>query len=341
MEFMSLSINEIKKNLSEHGLRVVGISDSTSLQSEYSRLKNWQDNGYGADMGYMLRDPQLLSEPTKIFSECKSIVSVSLYYGSDPHEPLTEGYARVARYAWGFDYHKVFKIKLKLAQNSLKEFGNCKIFTDSVPLLERALASKSGGFIGNNSMYIQPGVGSYFFLGEILCDFLITPTDNLIKTSTCSTCTKCMDLCPTSALVEKKILDSRRCISYLTIEHKGSFNNEQRKMISDWIFGCDICQDTCPFNAAALKRKNPPDESLLPSINKNLSLIEVLSLTDEDFIKRFQNSPIRRAKRAGLIRNAMAVASNTNFEIPHNLIDLLRKDPSNIVRESVVQYINN
>jgi epoxyqueuosine reductase len=318
-------LQEIAEILSTCGLKVVGITDASTLEQDRNALMQWQAQGFAAGMEYMKRDPALLADPRALLPHAQTVISLALDYGAEPAPPPRHGYGRVARYAWGRDYHLVFKEALALLAEKLTQFGTVRFFADAVPLLERALAARtSGAFIGKNTLAIVPKVGSFFFLAELLCDFeIILPTDRspLVprQMKACGSCTQCMTQCPTGALVAPYSLDARRCISYLTIEHRGAFTEAQATWIGDWIFGCDICQDVCPYNFVSLKKKRPA-HALLQWLDTNrprfqqLCLEEVLALkTNRDFEQFFEGSPILRARRAGLQRNARAVMKNQSL----------------------------
>jgi epoxyqueuosine reductase len=316
-----ITYQEISEILTEYNLKLIGHTDTTSLEIDKQRLSDWQQNGFAAGMEYMKRDPALLSNPSVLFPEAKTVLSISLDYGSEPHLPVQLGYGQVARYAWGRDYHNVFKEVLSIVSDRLKVFGEVRFYSDAVPLLERALAARTGGaFIGKNSLAIIPKQGSLFLMAEIFCSFKITPPNNQPisqnKKNTCGTCTRCISNCPTNAIVTDYVVDAGKCISYLTIEHRGAFTKEQSSMIGDWVFGCDICQDVCPYNFVSLKKKRL-GSTILKWIETNkprfqqLNLEEILSFkTNRQFEDFFQGSPILRARRSGLQRNARAVLLN-------------------------------
>ena len=325
---ISPSIADIGEVFSAYDLKILGVTDADSLSQDRAHLEKWQSNGYAAGMQYMQKPADQLASPVALWPEVKSIISVGLFYGAESLPPIEKGFGRVARYAWRKDYHHVFRENLKSVSTALEKFGGARIFSDSIPLLERAIAAKTGqAFIGKNSLCIVPREGSFFLLGEIFLSFSIkdvvkTPQSST-ETKRCGTCVRCIADCPTGALIEPRVLDANRCISYLTIEHRGPFTAQQSQMIGDWIFGCDICQEVCPYNAPMLKLKKRSSRLLdltsengSPIKNDRLNLLEVLSInSNREFEKRFKDSPILRARRSGLIRNAQAVAANQGMDL--------------------------
>ena len=324
------------------GLDIVSYTDASILEQDREKALAWQNSGYAAEMTYMQRSADLLSNPLMLMPEAKSIIAFCMYYERTQTPVLSRGYGRVARYAWGKDYHKVIKKKLKkLVMNLNNRSGvsfNYRIFSDAVPLLERGLAVKAGlGFIGKNSMLIRPKSGSFFFIAEILCDLEISGGSLPVLSENCGTCNNCKVACPTGAIVDDYIIDANKCISYLTIEKRGMFNYWQREAVKDWIFGCDICQDVCPFNHQSLKKEAPPalkEFSRECGAGPELKLSAILAIrTDENFKRDFSGSAIMRAGREGLLRNAAAVAVNTDAECCiASLEEAFMHDSSEVVR---------
>lgn len=341
----SLALDTLRQLASQVGLTVVAVTGTEDLTSDAERLRRWQEAGYAAEMGYMKRDAGLLSSP-RVFAEwAKSVVMVAVAYERTPREPLKSGFGRVARYAWGRDYHRVLRRRLELlVEHVRKELGAevmSRVFSDSVPLLERALAQRAGiGFIGKNTMLIVPREGSFLFLGEVVWDIVVTGMEEQKrpKALSCGSCSQCICECPTGALVGERVLNASRCISYLTIEKRGALTSEERGWLGDWLFGCDICQDVCPFNVVPLKKRLPADIEDLGrahGVGESLSLVEVLSLRDSRaFEKRFAGTALMRAKREGLLRNAAVVAANTRaVSVASCLVEVSRSDTSPIVRQ--------
>lgn len=241
----------------------------------------------------------------------------------------------VARYAWGADYHEILEGKLMALLDFLREllgdWVKGKACVDTSPILERDFATQAGlGWIGKNTCLINPNSGSFLFLGELLVNVELMP-DEPFSRNHCGKCTRCISACPTAALVAPYQLDARLCISYLTIELRGSIPRRLRPLIGNWVFGCDICQEVCPWNS---KAKLTDEEGFKASPFAKPELLEILSLTEEQFLNRFRKSPIKRAKRSGLIRNAcVAIGNLGEVKAVPLLIKLLFNDPDPVVRE--------
>lgn len=338
-----LPFSALSSLAAEAGLSLLAVSGVGDLVEDGSRLTAWQDAGLAADMSYMKRPAELLASPARLLPSARSIVVVAVFYERSPKEPLATGYGRVARYAWGRDYHRVLRRRLgELVERVERHLGAAvehRFFSDSVPLLERALAVRAGlGFIGKNTMAILPKQGSFFFLGEVLWNLEIEGLPILpVPRSHCGGCTRCLTSCPTNAFTRERTLDAARCISYLTIEKRGALRLSEREALGEWIFGCDICQEVCPFNAAALKRSfgaSVPELSREFGVGPALDLSEVLQLRSDDaFRARFQGTPLMRTKREGLLRNATVVAANTQADRLLPLVmEVANGDSSLVVR---------
>jgi epoxyqueuosine reductase len=344
----TISFEALQSIAAESGLLCVGVTDASDLSEDRVNLEQWQQDGMAAAMKYMERDSTLLSSPRRLLPNCRSIVSFMLPYSNAPHPERPSGFGRIARYAWGRDYHKVFPTLMREFVSRVKSYlgisVNARIFSDAVPLLERGIAKRGGlGFVGKNTLLIRPGIGSFSVLGEILWDLEVVGEAESVKRS-CGSCERCKTGCPTGALVDDYRLDARLCISYLTIEKRGIFTNAETEMIGEWLFGCDLCQDPCPFNHRALKGLVKIGSPLLlpeAGVGALLALDDIFCLKDDrDFVKRFSGTPIIRAKREGLIRNGCAVAANTGLvECLPALRRIAVEDPSLVVRESALQSI--
>jgi epoxyqueuosine reductase len=313
-------LRNIGKIAKELGIILLGVSSPESLKKEEGRLKTWLRNGYGGEMAYLSK-PNLCN-PKALLSEVKSIISFAVPY-KKRDRVYKKGYGQVARYAFGEDYHRVLP---RIAKQLMEKLGiSGRVFSDSVPLLERPLAESAGlGFIGKNTLLIRPGVGSYFLLGEILTDEELPVTKSSFRG--CGTCKRCLTACPTGAIVEPYQLDARRCISYLTIEKRGFLSEQERSMIGEWIFGCDICQEVCPFNHG--------DGDDLASIK----LENVLSIrSNREFDEKYGVTAFSRARRSGLLRNSLYVAVNQGYDAILPIVESLAEfDESPIVRLSAV-----
>ncbi len=320
----------------EAGFDLVGVTGAEPLEEGGERLREWQEAGMAADMGYMQRPVGLLSNPKKLQKSARSVVSlgVSYYPGEHPENP---GGGRVARYAWGRDYHEIIKERLyRLRRELEQELGTrikARAFTDAVPLLERSAAQKAGlGFFGRNSCLINGEIGSYFFIADLIVDLHLPPDPP--GTGTCGRCTRCMDRCPTGAIQAPGVVDARRCISYLTIENRGEIPRHLRPLVGDWAFGCDICQEVCPYNKTKASRSPWPEFGAASGAGPYLEIEEVLEIrTDEEFEKRFAGTPLTRPGREGLLRNCCVSAGNLGLrELVPALARCLREDPSPLVR---------
>lgn len=335
---MSALVTQIKQAAREIGFEVAGIASVEPLERDDAAFHQWCEAGYAAGMDYMTRRPELHANPRALVSRARSLITLAVdHYAEAPEFKHESRYGRVARYAWGLDYHEIVKPRLHALVSRIEELAGREVyarcFVDAVPLLERAVAARAGlGFFGKNTNLIQPRGGSWFFLSEILLDLDLPADAQGIKVS-CGTCRRCIDACPTDAFVAPYQLDSNRCISYLTIENKGAIPSELRAAVGEWIFGCDVCQDVCPFNRFADETRWPEFKPTAGA-GPRLDLIEVLSIaTDEEFGNRFRGTPLTRPKRRGLLRNAAVVAANVRATatVPA-LIVRIEHDPEPLIR---------
>jgi epoxyqueuosine reductase len=300
---IQINTNIIKATAKQLGFDFCGISKAEFLAEEAPRLEAWLKNGSHGKMDYMENHFDKRLDPSKLVAGAKSVVS--LLYNYYPEQDLAEekeGHFKLAKYAYGEDYHFVIKDKLKMFMSILtKEIGDIdgRVFVDSAPIMERQWAAKSGlGWVGKNTLLINKEKGSFFFLAELILDLELEP-DGPIK-DYCGTCTRCIDACPTDAITAFQ-LDASKCISYLTIELKDNIPAEFEGKMESWIFGCDICQDVCPWNRFSNSHKEPsfyPKNELLELFNNNWQ-----DLTEEVFRKVFKGSAVKRTKFEGLIRN--------------------------------------
>jgi epoxyqueuosine reductase len=292
----------IKQQAKSLGFSFCGISKATFLEQEAPLLEIWlKQNMYG-EMQYMANHFDKRLDPRLLVDGAKSVISVLYNYYTDKKQ-LDEEAPKISKYAYGEDYHVVVKDKLYQLFEFIKEnVGevNGRVFVDSAPVMDKVWAKKSGlGWIGKNSNLISKQQGSFFFIGEIILD-LFLPEDGPIK-DYCGTCTKCIDACPTDAIVEPYVVDGSKCISYFTIELKNEIPNDVKGKFENWVFGCDICQDVCPWNRFSKPHNEPrfePSLSLLEMTKKDFE-----NLTEETFKKVFKKSAVKRAKFNGLKRN--------------------------------------
>ncbi|MBL7896039.1 MAG: tRNA epoxyqueuosine(34) reductase QueG [Bacteroidia bacterium] len=291
----------IKQESKRLGFDFCGISKATFLEEEAPRLEKWLKENRHGKMDYMANHFDKRLDPRLLVDGAKSVVS--LLYNYYPSLQQTENAPKLSKYAYGNDYHEVIKNKLKELVNSLQEqIGaiNGRVFTDSAPVMDKAWAKKSGlGWIGKNSNLINKQQGSFFFIAELIIDLELEydgPIDDY-----CGTCTKCLDACPTEAIIAPYVVDGSKCISYLTIELKENIPTEFKGKMDNWVFGCDVCQDVCPWN----RFSKPHNEPLFNNTNGLLdySAKEWKEITAEVFDKLFKNSAVKRTKYSGLKRN--------------------------------------
>ncbi len=363
---MSDLVPSIKEAARALGFEVSAITSVEPLERDDVAYREWRDAGFAAEMQYMTRRTELHAHPRRLVPRALSLITLAVnYYAEAPAFRHENRFGRVARYAWGLDYHDVVKPRLARLISQIERLAgrtlHARSFVDAVPLLERAAAARAGlGFFGKNTNLLRPQNGSWFFLAEILVDLELPPDEGEIRVN-CGTCHRCLDVCPTDAFASAYNLDSRLCISYLTIENKGAIPRELRARLGDWIFGCDVCQEmrpeatrykslppiirgqselVCPFNRFAKEtiwKEFHPDSGVGP----RLDLIEVLSIgTDEEFRWRFKGTPLTRPKRRGLLRNAAVVARNVDCTaaVPA-LIERIEHDPDPLIRSHALWAI--
>ncbi|NMM49741.1 tRNA epoxyqueuosine(34) reductase QueG [Marinigracilibium pacificum] len=302
----------VKKLASDYGFSFCGISKAEFLESEAGKLEEWLKRGFQGKMSYLENHFDKRLDPTKLVPGAKSVVSLIYNYFPPEDENQRPDSYKIARYAYGKDYHFIIKDKLKLFFEELSEaIGEIdgRAFVDSAPVMERSWAEKSGiGWIGKNSLLLNRSLGSYFFLAELIIDLELTP-DGPIK-NYCGTCTACMEACPTDAIPESGVVDGSRCISYLTIELKDDIPDEFSGKMNDWMFGCDICQEVCPWNRFAQPHK---EESFIPNeFIKNASKKEWEEITQDIFSEVFRKSAVKRTKYSGLKRNIEFIKKEKN-----------------------------
>jgi len=292
---------KIKQKAKELGFYSVGISKAGFLEEEAPKLERWLTNNHQGKMSYMENHFDKRLDPTKLVDGAKSVISLLYNYYPSQHQIASS--FKISKYAYGEDYHFVIKEKLfVLLAWMQQEIGevNGRAFVDSAPVLERAWAAKSGlGWIGKNGNLINKGSGSFYFLSELIIDLELEPDGP--TTDHCGTCTACIDACPTQAIVAPTVVDGSKCISYFTIELKEAIPNEMKGKFDDWIFGCDVCQDVCPWNRFAQPNQEPkfaPNEEWM-----NYEKRQWMEITADIFKKFFKKSPIMRTGYNGLKRN--------------------------------------
>jgi epoxyqueuosine reductase len=291
----------IKAEAKRLGFLSCGISRAEFLEEEAPRLETWLNKNMHGEMGYMENHFDKRLDPTKLVEGSKSVISLLLnYFPEETQKPAT---IKLSKYAYGQDYHHIIKSKLKELQEFIaQEIGevNGRAFVDSAPVLDKAWAAKSGlGWIGKHSNLLTQQVGSFYFIAELILD-LELEYDHRV-TDHCGTCTACIDACPTQAIVEPYVVDGSKCISYLTIELKNEIPTDFKGKMDDWMFGCDVCQDVCPWNRFSKPHQEPlfnPHPELLSMTKKDWE-----EITEDVFKKVFQKSAVKRTKFSGLKRN--------------------------------------
>jgi epoxyqueuosine reductase len=343
--------SEIKVEARRLGFELAGITTAEPAETG-EHYREWVEAGRAGEMGYMSREPGRRQDPSAVMPGARSVVVVGMAYntgeleaaeraeersaspdqgtGSSSHHPQ----GRIARYALGDDYHDVMRERLNALLAWVRERMGPEVrgraYVDTGPLLERDLARRAGlGWFGKNTNLLNVRTGSYFFLGALLLDLPLAP-DPPFGGDHCGTCTRCLNACPTGAFLGPYVLDARRCISYLTIELKGPIPRELRPLVGDWIYGCDICQEVCPWN-----RKAPFTEEPAFRARAGLTLpelIPLLGMTQEEFSVRFKGSPIKRAKRRGLLRNVAVALGNAGDRTAVPALAAALSDPEPLVR---------
>jgi epoxyqueuosine reductase len=332
-------MHDLKARLKRHardlGFDIVGIAAAAEADT-FAALSDWLSHDYAGEMAYMHRHAEARRHPASILREVRSVIMVGMNYHVEPvNSPSDNKSGKVARYALGEDYHHVLRKRLKELLAWLQEQApGCwgRAVVDTAPLLERDFARRAGlGWFGKNTMLLNKKLGSYFFLGGLLVDIELDP-DTPHETSHCGTCTACLDACPTQAFVGPGMLDARRCLSYLNIEMHGPVAEDLRPFLDEWLFGCDVCQEVCPWNRkaplAAESAFSPRPELLA------LDLVEVLSLSEDEFKKRFRATALLRAGRSGLLRTAAMILGNRRDVSGLPALERASNDPDAIVSDA-------
>jgi len=331
----------VKEQAYRLGFSMVGVSTPAPLPHA-DVFETWLQQGRHGAMTYLNNPRSRLcrSNPRQILPECRSVLVLGSLYPPPParlenelKNPSLLG--KVASYAWGNDYHDILSERLQ----SLVRFIESQVghsvpnrwYTDTGPILERELAQRAGlGWIGKNTCLINPVKGSYFFLAEILLEIELEP-DPPFTQDRCGNCTRCIDACPTGCILPDRTLDSRRCISYLTIELKGSIPLELRPLMDSWVFGCDICQQVCPWNRFATSEVDKAFDQY--PVQPACNLLDELRLPRDEFTRKYRHSPVMRAKRTGYLRNvAVALGNSHNTEATSALTQALMEDHEPLVR---------
>jgi len=304
MKTSTIDRSTLVKNLAmSHGFDQCGIAKAAPLDEDARRLEKWLQHGFHGEMHYMSNHFELRVDPTKLVPGAKSVIT--LLYNYFPEETQKSSAPKVAKYAYGEDYHLIIREKLKIFLQSIREkLGNIegRGFVDSAPVLERSWAQKSGlGWIGKNGNLINKKMGSFFFIATLITDLELEPDIPHAK-DYCGTCSKCVDACPTEAILINKTIDASKCISYFTIELKSKDLPEDLSSKSEnWIFGCDICQDVCPWNRFSTPHQHPELEPIKELMQFDIE--DWLQLNEERFKTIFKQSPLKRSGFEGIKRN--------------------------------------
>src|SRR2546428_6770155 len=304
---------EVKRRGEELGCDVIGVA-SLERNAHGDALARWPAAGYAGAMSYLPRQAEQRKLPHRIMPEATvAVVTLTSYFhGSADPGPAARNHGKVAQYARTADYHRVVGRRLERLASAVRELApdsRTRCYVDAGPVPERELAQRAGlGWIGKNMMLIDPDRGSFTFIGVVLTDAALAP-DLPFAADRCGTCRACLDDCPTSAFVAPGVLDARRCISYLTIEHTGPFGAAEQRNVGDWLFGCDVCQDVCPWNVKFARPTRDAELGVRPEIAEP-DLAALLEGEPESFACRFGDTPFERPGVAGMRRNATAVLAN-------------------------------
>jgi epoxyqueuosine reductase len=303
---MEKRVSELKRRALALGFASVGIAP-LEPNPHADALDHWLEAGYAGTMTYLHRQAAKRRDPRLIVPEARiAVVTLTNYFhgSADP-----ERSARIAQYAWSRDYHEVLEDRLEGLAAAIRELcpgAHTRCYVDAGPVPERELAQRAGlGWIGKNTMLIDPEIGSFTFIGCVFTDADL-PADPPFAADRCGSCRACLDACPTDAFTAPHSLDARRCISYLTIEHRGEFAAEQQAMVGEWLFGCDVCQDVCPWNVRFARPTTDPDFAPLPVVDSE----QWATIDAPAFDRRYGTTPFTRPGLAGMRRNAAAVRAN-------------------------------
>ena len=298
---------EVKRRAAALGFDATGVAP-LERNAHATELDRWLAAGHAGTMTYLHRQAEKRKDPTRIMPDARvAVVALTNYYHGSADGP-------VAQYAWSSDYHQVLGARLESLAAAIREIAPgtaTRCYVDAGPVPERELAQRAGlGWIGKNMMLIHPEIGSFTFIGVVLTDAALAP-DLPFEADRCGTCRRCLDACPTNAFAGPRDLDARACISYLTIEHRGAFTDEQRRSVGTWVFGCDVCQDVCPWNVSFAQVTADPDlapraEVAMPDLRR------LLDIDEEEFTRRYGDTAFERPGSTGMRRNAAAVLAGAD-----------------------------
>jgi epoxyqueuosine reductase len=325
--------NALRAEARQLGFALTGVCPAVA-PAGITRFQEWLDAGYAGEMHYLPDRAAAYAHPGSVLNGARSMLMLGMHYHNRPPAPPADGFGRVSRYAWGdADYHDVIHKRLKRLKQtliSLRPEAAVRGVVDTAPILEREFAQLAGlGWIGKNTMLLNRDSGSYFFLAALLTDVELE-YDAPHESDHCGTCTACLDACPTAAFPKPYQLDATRCISYLTIELRDQVPDDLRTAMGDWLFGCDICQDVCPWNSRAteaVEREFEPRDDHNP-----VELAALFAIDDSEFRRRFRNTPLWRSKRRGILRNAAIVLGNQRHTAAHRSLAQGLNDSEPLVR---------
>ncbi|HUX21056.1 MAG TPA: tRNA epoxyqueuosine(34) reductase QueG [Spirochaetia bacterium] len=337
--------NDVRELFANEGLELVGVADALPSKEARLQFEAWVASGYAGSMDYLSRHARMKYDPEKLLPGVRSILFAAINYFQRPDKQAEVTQGRIARYAWGRDYHKALGGRLRRIVGALcaaYPTETFRSFTDSTPLGERFYAERAGiGFTGRNTLLISSQFGSWFLLGEILSTRRFEPSGPVDgRHGACpGNCRRCLDICPTGALIAAGRIDASRCISYLTIEHRGSIPEELRPKMGNWLFGCDLCQEVCPLNLR--ERGTDVKDFIQVKAGATQELAAILSIpTDEEFTRRYAGSPLMRAGRSGLVRNACIVAANNGAVGLLRLLRTLIDDADDVIAEHALWAVD-
>jgi epoxyqueuosine reductase len=302
---MKLTNDIVIEKAKSIGFDLVGFAKADELVEEVEKLNEWLKLGYQRDMKYMERNFDKRKDVSLILEDAKSVISLAVNYYTDHQYIEDKDSGKVSRYAWGKDYHLIIWEMLEALEAELKKIDpefKSKSYVDTGPVMDKAWAVKAGiGWLGKHTNVINRELGSWIFIANIITNYEFDYTEPI--PDYCGSCTACIDACPTDAILNEYVVDSNKCISYLTIENRGEIEQQFKGKFEGWVFGCDICQDVCPWNIkflqpTTIEEFNPADG------NKEINLYEISKMSSNEFNERFAESPVLRAKLKGLKRNA-------------------------------------
>ncbi|MGB8320522.1 MAG: tRNA epoxyqueuosine(34) reductase QueG [Ignavibacteriaceae bacterium] len=302
---MNITNDIIIEKAKDQGFDLIGFAPADELNKEIKNLKKWLNKNYQAGMLYMERNIEKRKNVKNLLSSAKSVISLGLNYYTPEKYSNDKNKGKISRYAWGKDYHLIIWKKLYKLVDELKKIDSsfeAKSYVDTGPVMDKAWAVKSGiGWLGKHTNVINREYGSWFFIASLITNFEFEYS--LPMEDFCGSCRACIDACPTNAIIDEYVIDANKCISYLTIENKDEIPEQFNGKFENWIFGCDICQDVCPWNNKFSKITDI-EEFFPVNDNKELSLNEAVSISKDEFNKKFKDSPVKRTKLSGLKRNA-------------------------------------